>query len=214
MDEETVLEDIVQNILTGSRDGTVEEIRHALELGIQPKVILDDGLIAAMEEVGKRFEEGEIFVPEMLISAHAMKSGLAELKPFLIESAAEPVGKVVIGTVKGDLHDIGKNLVAIMLEGNGFEVIDLGVDVTPDGFVQAVKEHNPDFVGMSALLTTTMPFIPASIEALSHAGLRHKVRVMVGGAPLTQDFANMAEADLFASNAASAAKLAKSILLE
>jgi 5-methyltetrahydrofolate--homocysteine methyltransferase len=213
-EEKTILDNIAQSILDGSGERTAEEVRNALESGIQAKVILDQGLITAMEEVGRRFEAQEFFVPEMLVSAHAMKSGLAELNPILSETAAEPLGKVVLGTVKGDLHDIGKNLVAIMMEGSGFEVIDLGVEVTPEGFVQAVEEHKPDFVGMSALLTTTMASIPESVEALSNAGLREKVRVMVGGAPVTQEFANMVEADLFAPNAAAAAKLAKSMLLE
>jgi 5-methyltetrahydrofolate--homocysteine methyltransferase len=213
-EEKTILDNIAQSILDGSGERTAEEVRNALESGIQAKVILDQGLITAMEEVGRRFEAQEFFVPEMLVSAHAMKSGLAELNPILSETAAEPLGKVVLGTVKGDLHDIGKNLVAIMMEGSGFEVIDLGVEVTPEGFVQAVEEHKPDFVGMSALLTTTMAAIPASVEALSNAGLREKVRVMVGGAPVTQEFATMVEADLFAPNAAAAAKLAKSMLLK
>lgn len=213
-EESQVLKDIIQSILKGSSKGVAVGVQRALEMDFGPKVILDEGLIAAMEEVGRRFENQEFFLPEMLVSANAMKSGLAELEPSLIEIDAEPVGRVVIGTVKGDLHDIGKNLVAIMLEGNGFEVIDLGVEIHPDGFVRAVEEHHPDLLGMSALLTTTMPSIPATMEALSKAGLREKVTVMVGGAPITQEFANMVGADLFAANAASAATLAKSSLAE
>jgi 5-methyltetrahydrofolate--homocysteine methyltransferase len=214
VDEQIILQEVEDSIIAGSRERTIESVKRSQDIGIPAKVVLDDALISAMEEVGRQFENGEVFVPEMLVSAHAMKSGLAELKPALVESSTEPIGKVVIGTVKGDLHDIGKNLVAIMLEGTGFEVIDLGVEVTPEGFVQAIQDHAPDFVGMSALLTTTMASIPSSIDAISQAGLREKVWVMVGGAPVTQDFASMVEADLFAPNAASAAKLAKSMLLD
>ncbi|MCJ7569930.1 MAG: corrinoid protein [Anaerolineales bacterium] len=213
-EESQVLKEIIQSILEGSNKRAAIGVQRALEMDLGPKLILDEGLIAAMEEVGRRFENQEFFLPEMLVSASAMKSGLAELGPSLIEINAEPVGRVVIGTVKGDLHDIGKNLVAIMLEGNGFDVIDLGVDVPPEDFVRAVEEHHPDLLGMSALLTTTMPSIPATMEALSKAGLREKVIVMVGGAPVTQEFANMVDADLFAVNAASAATLAKSIVAD
>ena len=169
-------------------------------------------MIAAMGEVGRRFEEGEYFVPEMLIAARAMKQGLEILRPHLIEADIQPVGTVIIGTVKGDLHDIGKNLVAMMLEGAGFEVIDLGVDVSPEQFVTSIQEHQPRFVGMSALLTTTMPGIRSTLHAISESGLRDQVVVMIGGAPVTQQFADEIGADIYAPDAASAASRATTLV--
>jgi 5-methyltetrahydrofolate--homocysteine methyltransferase len=162
-----------------------------------------------MTEVGQLFEDGEFFVPEMLIAARAMQAGVAILKPKLIEQDIKPLGKIVIGTVKGDLHDIGKNLVGMMLEGVGFEVIDLGTDVTPEKFVEAVKEHDAGFVGMSALLTTTMPAMKAALDALKDSGIRDNVKVMVGGAPVTQNYADEIGADLYAPDGPSAARKVK-----
>jgi 5-methyltetrahydrofolate--homocysteine methyltransferase len=165
-----------------------------------------------MTEVGRRFEEGEYFVPEMLISARAMQSGLAILKPLLVASEVAATGKVVIGTVKGDLHDIGKNLVGMMLEGAGFELVDLGTDIGPEQFVQAVRDHQPDLLGMSALLTTTMPSMKTTVDALVEAGVRDRVKVIVGGAPVTQEYATGIGADGFAVDASRAATLAKALV--
>ncbi len=165
-----------------------------------------------MDKVGRLFETGEKFVPEMLISARAMQATVNLLKPHLKDDNVKSLGKVVVGTVAGDLHDIGKNLVAMMLEGAGFQVVDLGTDVSPQQFVQAVKEHQPDLMGLSALLTTTMASISATITALTEAGVRSQVKVMVGGAPITQDFADKIGADAFAPDAGSAARVAKALL--
>jgi 5-methyltetrahydrofolate--homocysteine methyltransferase len=169
-------------------------------------------MIAAMAEVGRLFEEGEYFVPEMLIAARAMQAGLAILKPHLIESEVQSTGRVVIGTVKGDLHDIGKNLVAMMLEGAGFEIFDLGTDVSPERYVQAARDTDAHIVAMSALLTTTMPAMESTIAALQDAGIREQVRVMVGGAPITQDYANRIGADGFAPDASRAVTAAKALV--
>jgi len=206
-----MLDTIYQSIIEGNAPGATEGVQKALETGLNPGDILNEGMIAAMAEVGRRFEEGEYFVPEMLIAARAMKRSLAILKPYLVEADIQPVGTVIVGTVKGDLHDIGKNLVAMMLEGAGFEVIDLGVDVSPDRFVEAIREHQPSFVGLSALLTTTMPGMRATIDAISEAGLRDQVTVMIGGAPVTQQFADEIGANLYAPDASSAASRAKAL---
>jgi len=207
-----MLDAIYQSVIEGDAQGVSEGVQGALEAGQDPGEILNQGMISAMAEVGRRFEAQEMFVPEMLIAARAMKAGMAILKPYLLEADIEPVGRVVLATVKGDLHDIGKNLVGMMLEGAGFEVVDLGVDVAPEGFVEAVQEHRPDFVGMSALLTTTMPSMGTTVEALEEAGLREQVKVMVGGAPVTQQFAEEIGADIYAPDASSAATRAKSLL--
>jgi 5-methyltetrahydrofolate--homocysteine methyltransferase len=174
-----------------------------------PNELLNGTLVTAMGEVGDRFERREFFVPEMLVAARAMKAGVEVLKPHLVEADIKPVGTVVIGTVSGDLHDIGKNLVIMMLEGASFQVIDLGVDVAPEQFVQAVQEHSPQIVGMSALLTTTMLQMGATVEALEKAGVRKNVTVMVGGAPVTQRFADDIAADIYGPDASSAARMAK-----
>lgn len=203
---------IYDNVIKGNAPAVTEGVQQALEAGHSPGDILNQAMISAMAEIGRRFEAQECFVPEMLVAARAMQAGLAILKPHLVEADIEPVGKMVLGTVKGDLHDIGKNLVAMMMEGAGFEVVDLGVGVTPKQFVEAVREHQPRFVGMSALLTTTMTSIPATIEALKEAGLRDQVAVMVGGAPVTQEFVEKIGADLYAPDASSAAKRAKALL--
>jgi 5-methyltetrahydrofolate--homocysteine methyltransferase len=206
------LETIYEAVLKGDAKQTEAEVAAAMEANIPPGDILHKACIPAMGEVGRLFEEGEKFVPEMLISARAMQAGMNLLKPHLAEADISALGKVVIGTVAGDLHDIGKNLVGMMLEGSGFEVIDLSTDVSPQSFVDAVKEHAPQMIGMSALLTTTMPSMGATIEALKEAGLRDQVKVMIGGAPITQDFAEKIGADGFAPDASSAARTAKELL--
>lgn len=203
--------EIYQAILEGKMGEVSEKVQAAVDDGVPASDILQDGLIAAMGKVGHLFEEGEYFVPEMLIAARAMKAGLEILKPLLVDSGVEPVGKVVIGTVQGDLHDIGKNLVAMMLEGAGFEIVDLGTDVIPDKFVQAIDE-NVDIIGLSALLTTTMPSMEATIKAIEEAGIRDRVKVIVGGAPVTDDYASQIGADGFAADASQAVTLANSFL--
>jgi 5-methyltetrahydrofolate--homocysteine methyltransferase len=206
------LESVYQAVLDGNAAGAQAGVKAALSEGVAPDVILKDGLIAAMGEVGRLFEENEYFVPEMLVSARAMQSGLSLLKPLLADAGAAPAGKVIIATVKGDLHDIGKNLVAMMLEGAGFDVVDLGTDVSPDKFVKAVQEHSPQLIGMSALLTTTMPSMSATVKALEEAGLRDRVKVMVGGAPVTDGFAKQIGADGYSPDASAAVRLAKTLL--
>ena len=206
------LEDIFSAVLEGSTPQVQAGVKEALAAGIPAETILKDGLIAAMGEVGRLFEENEYFVPEMLVAARAMQGGLALLKPHLAAGGAVSVGKVIVGTVKGDLHDIGKNLVSMMLEGAGFEVIDLGADVSPDKFVKAVVEHKPHMVGMSALLTTTMPSMIGTIKALQEAGVREQVKVMIGGAPVTDNFAKQIGADGYSPDASSAVRLAKSLV--
>ena len=205
------LKTIYDNVIEGAAANVEAGVREALAAGISADVILKEALISAMAEVGTRYEEGDMFVPEMLISARAMQAGLALLKPYLIGGKAESAGKVAIGTVKGDLHDIGKNLVAMMLEGAGFEILDLGVDVPPQAFVDAAHE-GVQIIGMSALLTTTMSNMGNTIEALKAAGVREKVKVMIGGAPVTQEFANSIGADAFAADAPSAARIARQLL--
>lgn len=210
-----VLKELKRAVLEGDEERAAELTRGVLEEGIEPARILNEGLVPAMDVVGREYEEGERYIPEMLISAEAMKAAMEVLRPKLVETGAKPRGKVVIGTVEGDLHDIGKNLVAMMLEGAGFEVIDLGTEVTAEQFVQAVEEHNPDIVGMSALLTTTMVHMPEVIEALKKAGLRDdKAKVIVGGAPITQEYADKIGADGYAPDAASAVELAKRLVGE
>lgn len=206
------LDSIYQAVLDGNAAGAQAGVKAALAEGLSADTILRQGLIAAMDEVGRLFEENEYFVPEMLVSARAMQSGLTLLKPYLAESGASSSGKVVIGTVKGDLHDIGKNLVAMMLEGAGFEVVDLGTDVSPDKFVKAVVEHKPQVVGMSALLTTTMPSMGATVKALAEAGVRDQVKVIIGGAPVTDNFARQVGADGYSPDASSAVRLTKSLV--
>lgn len=205
-------EEIIQRVIEGNAPQTQALVEQALKTGLSPSEVLNDALIPAMTQVGELFQRGEYYVPEMLVAARAMKRGLAILQPLLVQTKVEPVGKIVIGTVKGDLHDIGKNLVALMLQGTGIEVIDLGVDVSPEQFVAAVREHHPQVVGASALLTTTMPFMKTTIEALKVAGLRDQVKVMIGGAPVTEQYAEAIGADLFARDAASAASKARQLL--
>ena len=206
------IEKIFEGILDGNSKLVVEEINLAIEAGVAPARILNDGMIAAMAQVGKLFEEGEYFVPEMLIAARAMQRGLDVLKPYLSEDDVQSPGKVVIGTVKGDLHDIGKNLVAMMLEGAAFEVIDLGTDVSPERFIEAVKVNNAQIIAMSALLTTTMPNMKTTIDALKAVGIRDQVKVLIGGAPITQSYADQIGADGFAEDASRAVAKAKILL--
>jgi len=208
----SIFEQISESVIAGDVDQTESTVKRALEVGHGPEEVLIHGLIRSMDEVGRRFENLECFVPEMLIAARAMKSGMAILRPLLKAADVEPVGRVVIGTVKGDLHDIGKNLVAVMLEGTGFEVIDLGVDVPEERFVEAVKEHKPDFVGFSVLLTTTMPGAETAIEALIRAGVRDDVKIMVGGAPVTEEWVERIGGDLYAPDAGTAARKAKAAM--
>ena len=205
------LENITRGILDGNQSLVSAQVQAALTDKIEPRSILD-AMTSAMAEVGRLFEEGEFFVPEMLVAARAMQGGLVILKPQLVAADVQPVGKVIIGTVRGDLHDIGKNLVSMMMEGAGFEIHDLGVDVPPEKFVDAIKEIKPQLVCMSALLTTTMTNMPATIDAIKQAGLRDKVKILIGGAPVTEAYANQIGADGTAQDASKAAKLAKNLL--
>jgi 5-methyltetrahydrofolate--homocysteine methyltransferase len=209
MDEN--LKPIYEAILEGDMVGAKQGVQAALDAGVTPGDVLHTALIPAMGEVGRLFEEGEYFVPEMLIAARAMKSGLEILKPLLVDSGVEPAGKVAIGTVKGDLHDIGKNLVAMMMEGAGFEIIDLGTDVAPEKFVEAAQ-NGANIIGLSALLTTTMPSMESTIKAIVDAGLRDQVKVIIGGAPVTQEYAKKIGADGYAPDASQAASLAKGFI--
>lgn len=196
-------------IIQGNKDNIDNLTARALDEGFSPQDVLDKGLMPGMDHVGVEFRAGNMFVPEVLRSARAMQTSMDRLRPLLVASGAKMAGKVLLGTVKGDMHDIGKNLVAMMCEGAGFEVRDLGKNVTPELFVQEVKEFEPQVIGMSALLTTTMRTMEHTIKALEEAGLRDRVHVMIGGAPVTQSFADQIGADGYASNASSAAELAK-----
>ncbi len=207
----TVLEQLRQSVIDGNAKEVEAQVKQALDEGIRPDVILNTVMIPAMSEVGEKFESGEYFVPEMLISARAMQAGLKLLKPLLAAGGTEPIGTVAIGTVKGDLHDIGKSLVGMMLEGAGFEIMDLGVDVPAEKFIEAIQ-NGAGLVAMSALLTTTMPNMQTTIQSITSAGLRDKVRVMVGGAPLTEAYAKQIGADGYASDASSAVRKAKELL--
>ncbi len=208
---EPLLKEIYDSILEGNAGLVTEKTQAALDNGFTTSVILNEGMIAAMTEVGRLFEEGEYFVPEMLIGARAMQAGLTVLRPYLVADDVKPIGVVALGTVKGDLHDIGKNLVAMMVEGAGFEVNDLGTDVDPEAFVEAIRK-GASVIGLSALLTTTIPMIEKTIMAIDVAGLRDQVKIMVGGAPVTADFAQQIGADGYAPDASQAAKLAKSFV--
>ena len=206
------IQDIYNAILDGNTLACTAGVQAALDEKLDPADILNEGMVAAMREVGKRFEEGDYFVPEMLIAARAMQSGLVLLKPHLKKAGVKSAGKVAIGTVKGDLHDIGKNLVAMMMEGAGFEILDLGTDVSPERFVDAVQTQQVNMIGLSALLTTTMSNMKTTIDALQAAGVRQNVKVIVGGAPVTQEFAAKIGADGFAADASRAVTLAQSLL--
>jgi 5-methyltetrahydrofolate--homocysteine methyltransferase len=203
---------IFDAVLTGEPNEVHDNIRNALDAKLEPTVILNEGMIAAMREVGQRFEAGDYFVPEMLISARAMQGGMSLLKPYLLQSNIQSSGKVIIGTVKGDLHDIGKNLVALMLEGAGFEIKDLGIDVPAEDFVAALQAEPADILALSALLTTTMPSMKQTIEAIQAAGLRDKIKIIVGGAPVTEEYARQVGADGYSSDASRAVGLAESLM--
>jgi 5-methyltetrahydrofolate--homocysteine methyltransferase len=209
---EPVLQNLYDAIMNGDAGSTPGLVQQALDQNLPAPQILNEGMIAAMNHVGKLFEEGEFFVPEMLIAARAMQAGLAVLKPHLAQAEVKAAGRVVAGTVKGDLHDIGKNLVCMLLEGAGFEIIDLGTDVAPEKFVQVVQEGRADVMALSALLTTTMPNMKVTIEALKAAGVRDNVKVMIGGAPVTQAYAEQIGADGYAPDASRAVALAKSLV--
>ena len=209
-------EDILKGLYEHTIGGHIPDVKTLTQQGLDetldPGSMLYDALLPALQEVGRRFEIGDFFVPEMLQSARAMQGALNLLRPLLAETGAKPLGRYVMGTVKGDVHDIGKNLCNIMLEGAGFEVFDLGVNTSPEKFIEAVRKHEPQIVGMSAFLTTTMPMLKVNIEALKKAGLREKVKVMVGGAPVTQEYADRVGADAYCADASSTARRAKEFL--
>ena len=214
---ELSLEDLFLQMQDDLYDGLREEIplqvREALERGQTPQQILDGGLVAGMDIVGVDFRDGILFVPEVLMAANAMKAGMAILRPLLTETGAERIGTVVIGTVKGDIHDIGKNLVAMMFEGAGFEVVNLGINVDADTFLAAIAEHKPDIIGMSALLTTTMPYMKVVVDTLGEEGIRDDIYVMAGGAPVTESFARDVGADAYGSDAAVSVEIAKAYMM-
>lgn len=208
----SVLVEIGNALEKGKKKLVVQYVQQALEEGLSAQTILTEGLLPGMDRVGVKFKANEIFVPEVLVAARAMNAGAEILKPLLAEEGAKSAGKMVLGTVKGDLHDIGKNLVKMMVEGKGIDVIDLGVDVTPEAFVQAAIDNDADIIGCSALLTTTMPVMADVVKAAEAAGIRGKVKIMVGGAPVTQEFCDSIGADYFTADAASAAVCAAQIL--
>jgi 5-methyltetrahydrofolate--homocysteine methyltransferase len=208
-----ILQKIASNLYNGEEEVVTELVQQALAQGMTPEEVLKGGLIAGMDEVGRDFKAGDLFVPEVLVAARAMHAGMAVIRPLLSGTGAAGMGKYVIGTVKGDLHDIGKNLVKMMLEGAGFETVDLGTDVSAEGFVAAVREHQPRLLGMSALLTTTMIQMKTIIDALEEAGLRDSVKIMVGGAPVTAAYAQQIGADAYAPDAASAVDSARSLAM-
>ena len=208
-----VLQEIYAAIIDGDVKLTASKIEEAIQQGIEAEVILNQGMVASMAEVGRLFEAGDFFVPEMMIAARAMQNGLGILKPLLVQADVRPTGRVVAGTVQGDLHDIGKNLVCLMLEGAGFEIIDLGSNVSPQRFVEAVGTRKPDLVVLSALLTTTMANMQSTITALGEAGVRDEVRVIVGGAPLTPEYAAQIGADGYGADAGHAVEQAKSLVV-
>lgn len=203
---------IAESLMAGKADEVKNLTQAAVDEGVSIKEILEQGLISGMNVIGQKFKANEVYVPEVLIAARAMHAGMGVLEPLLAEAGIEPVGKIAVGTVKGDLHDIGKNLVVMMLKGAGFEVVDLGIDVPADKFIEAVKEQKVQILAMSALLTTTMPAMKEGIDALSAAGARADVKVMIGGAPVTQNYADEITADGYAPDAASAVDTAKALL--
>jgi 5-methyltetrahydrofolate--homocysteine methyltransferase len=207
-----LLQNIANAIISGKAPDTEKLVQEALDSKISVRDILNQGLIAGMDVVGKKFRNNEFYVPEVLIAARAMKTGMKLLKPRFAEAGVEPIAKLVLGTVKGDLHDIGKNLVSMMLEGAGFEIIDLGVDVTPEKFIAAIKDNKAQVIGMSALLTTTMLNMKTTIESLKTDGIRDQVKIVIGGAPVTQSYADEIGADGYAADAASAVGEVKRLL--
>lgn len=207
----SLLEQIIQDVETGDSASVKENVRVALRQNIPPEDILYLGLIKGMDIVGKKFKENEIFIPEVLIATRAMKSGMEMIRPYMSEEKRNPEGKIVIGTVKGDLHDIGKNIVIMTLESEGYQIIDLGVDVSKENFLETVKKEHPDVLGMSSLLTTTMPYMREVIEAIDQARLREKMKVIIGGAPITQIYADEIKADGYAPDAVSAIGLLQTL---
>ena len=212
MTHDEIIKALFEETMIGNAPAVLELTNKALAEGMGPDTILFEALIPSLEEVGARFERGDYFVPEMLIAGKAMSGALNVLRPLLAETGAETVGTFLMGTVKGDVHDIGKNLVNIMLEGAGFKVIDIGVQVAPEKFIAAINEHQPDILGMSAFLTTTMPMFKVNIHEITKAGLRDKVIIMVGGAPVTQEYADAVGADGFAADASTAVRVAKDLI--
>ncbi len=209
---ENLVKEVYSAVLNGNASEVKEKVQLALDNGTEAETILNSGLIAAMKEVGQLFEDGEYFVPEMLISARAMQSGMIILRPHLVAQDIKPIGKVVIGTVKGDLHDIGKNLVSMMLEGSGFQIFDLVTDVSPEKFLDAINTHKPDIVGMSALLTTTMVNMEKTMQFLEENGVRKGIKVIIGGAPISQKYADDIGADGYAPDASQAAVIASRLM--
>ncbi len=203
---------LYEAILNGEEKQAVQLAREALDESVDPVTLITQWMIPAMDEVGRRFEAQDYFIPEMLLAGRAMKAALELMRPLLAAGGAQPTGRIVLGTVKGDLHDIGKNLVGSMLEGAGFEVYDIGIDVPPEKFLEAIKSKHPDILALSALLTMTMPEMKKTIDALKHAGIRDQVKVIVGGAPVTRDYANEIGADAYGENASSAVTVARSLL--
>lgn len=212
MNHDELIKALYDETLMGNAPAVLALTNEAIASGMGPDTILFDALIPSLEEVGARFERGDFFVPEMLIAGKAMSGALNVLRPLLAETGAESIGTYVMGTVKGDVHDIGKNLVNIMLEGAGFTVIDIGVQAPPEKFIAAIQEHKPDIVGMSAFLTTTMPMFKVNIHEITKAGLRDQVIIMVGGAPVTQEYADAVGADGYAADASTAVRLAKALI--
>ncbi len=210
--EEEILDALYEHVLNGEAPPVVALTNEGLALGMSPLTLLFEAMIPALEEVGRLFEMGEYFVPEMLISARAMQGSMGILRPLIAETGAKPSGTFVMGTVKGDIHDIGKNLCNTMLEGAGFVVVDLGVNVPPERFIEAIQAYKPEAVGMSAFLTTTMPMFKKNIQAITEAGLREQVKILVGGAPVTQEYADISGADGYAPDASSCVRLTKKLL--
>lgn len=210
--QDDILDELYNEVIDGKREPVVTLTKEALEIGLKPDTILFDALIPGLEEVGRLFEEGTFFVPEMLVAAKAMAAAMEILRPLMAETGAKPVGTFVMGTVKGDIHDVGKNLCNIMLEGAGFKVIDIGVNVPEEQFVEAIREHQPDAVGLSAFLTTTMSMFIPTIEAIKKAGLRDNVKIFVGGAPVTQEYCEKVGADGYAPNASALVRELKAML--
>jgi methylmalonyl-CoA mutase cobalamin-binding domain/chain len=212
LSDDELVEQMFDDLYDGLADEIAESTQILLDRGWDAKKVLDDALVGGMNIVGIDFRDGILFVPEVLLAANSMKAGMALLQPILSATGAEPVGKIVIGTVKGDIHDIGKNLVGMMLEGAGFEVIDLGINTDVDTYLEALKEHRPNILGMSALLTTTMPYMKVVVDALVEEGIRDDFIVLVGGAPLNEEFGNAVGADAYCRDAATAVEVAKNLV--
>jgi 5-methyltetrahydrofolate--homocysteine methyltransferase len=214
LDTEELVEQMWDDLYDGLAEEIVEGTEILLQRGWDAQRVLDEALVGGMNIVGKDFRDGILFVPEVLLAANAMKAGMAVLRPLLAETGAKPVGKMVIGTVKGDIHDIGKNLVGMMMEGAGFEVVDIGINTDAEAYIEALKKERPDILGMSALLTTTMPYMKVVIDAMKEAGIRDEYIVMVGGAPLNEEFGKAVGADAYCRDAATAVEVAKQLVAE